>query len=54
MEYEFELRRKNEQARVEAKMKAKAIHDRENQDLIKEQIRIKAKEDRQTSLDKIK
>ncbi|KAK3105048.1 hypothetical protein FSP39_016060 [Pinctada imbricata] len=54
LEYEYELRRKNEQARVEAEMRGKAQTERENQDLIKEQIRIKAQENRQTVLESIK
>ncbi|VDI40040.1 ATPase family AAA domain-containing protein 3A/B, partial [Mytilus galloprovincialis] len=54
LEYEFELRRKNEEARVKAEMRAKAVVDRENQDLIRDQIRLKAKEQRETVLESIK
>lgn len=54
MEHEFELRRKNEQARIEAEMKARGQMERENIDLIKEQIRLKAQEKRETVLESIK
>lgn len=54
LEHEYELRRKNEQSRVEAEMRAKGKVDRENQDLIKEQIRLKAQERRQTVMESIK
>ena len=54
LEYEYDLRRKNEQARVEAELKGKAAMERENQDLIRENIKIKAKENRETVLESIK
>lgn len=54
LEHEFELRRKNEQARIEAEMKARGQMERENIDLIKEQIRLKAEEKRETVLESIK
>lgn len=54
LEHEFELRRKNEQARIEAEMKARGQMERENIDLIKEQIRLKAQEKRETVLESIK
>lgn len=54
MEYEFDLRRKNDEAKIKAEMKAKAVVDRENQDLIREQIKLKAKEQRETVLESIK
>ncbi|OWF44069.1 ATPase family AAA domain-containing protein 3-B-like [Mizuhopecten yessoensis] len=54
MDYEYELRRKNDMARVQAEMKGKAKADRENHDLIKEQLRIKGQEHRQTVLESIK
>lgn len=54
LEHEMELRKKNEMARVEAEMKAKAKVDRENQDLHLEQIRLKAAENRTTVLESIK
>lgn len=54
MEHEFELRRKNDISRIEAEMRGKAKADRENQDLIKEQLRLKAQERRQTVLESIK
>lgn len=54
LEHEFELRRKNEQARIEAEMKARGQMERENIDLIKEQIKLKAQEKRETVLESIK
>lgn len=54
LEYEFELRKKNEDARIKAEMKGKAQIERENQDLIKDQIRLKAREQRETVLESIK
>lgn len=54
LEHEFELRRKNEQARIEAEMKARGQMERENIDLIKEQIKLKAQEKRDTVLESIK
>ncbi|XP_022344766.1 ATPase family AAA domain-containing protein 3-like [Crassostrea virginica] len=54
LEHEFELRRQNEQARIEAEMKARGKMERENIDLIKEQIRLKAQEKRETVLESIK
>lgn len=54
MDYEYDLRRKNDMARVEAEIKGKAKADRQNHDLIKEQLRIKGQEHRQTVLESIK
>lgn len=54
MEYEAELRLKNEMKRIEAELRGRAKVDRENQDIIKDQIRLKAKENRQTVLESIK
>lgn len=54
IEHEMELRQKSEMSRVEAEMRAKAKADRENQDLILEQIRLKAAENRLTVLESIK
>lgn len=54
LEHEFELRRKNERARIEAEMKARGQMERENIDLIKEQIKLKAQEKRETVLESIK
>ncbi|XP_048753263.2 ATPase family AAA domain-containing protein 3-like [Ostrea edulis] len=54
LEHEFELRKKNEQARIEAEMKARGKMERENIDLIKEQIKLKAQEKRETILESIK
>jgi ATPase family AAA domain-containing protein 3A/B len=54
IEYEAELRHKNEMLRLEAELKGKAKVDRENQDLHLEQIRVKAAEHRVTVLESIK
>jgi ATPase family AAA domain-containing protein 3A/B len=54
VEHEAELRHKNEMLRVEAELTGKAKIDRENQDLNLEQIRVKAKEHRETILESIK
>lgn len=54
MEYEAELKHKNKMKRIEAELRGKAQVDRENQDLIREQIRLKAAEHRQTILESIK
>uniref|UniRef100_A0A8C2XP38 ATPase family AAA domain containing 3A n=1 Tax=Cyclopterus lumpus TaxID=8103 RepID=A0A8C2XP38_CYCLU len=53
IEHEMELRRKNDLIRVEAEAKARAQVERENADLIREQIRLKAAEHRQTVLESI-
>ena len=50
----MEVRQKGEMGRLEAEMRAKAKVDRENQDLILEQIRLKAAENRVTVLESIK
>lgn len=54
IEHEMELRHKNELLRVEAESKARAKVERENADIIREQIRLKAAEHRQTVLESIK
>ncbi|XP_029292352.1 ATPase family AAA domain-containing protein 3-like [Cottoperca gobio] len=54
IEHEMDLRRKNDLLRVEAEAKARAHVERENADLIREQIRLKAAEHRQTVLESIK
>ncbi|XP_066527360.1 ATPase family AAA domain containing 3 [Hoplias malabaricus] len=54
IEHEMELRHKNEMLRVEAEAKARARVERENADIIREQIRLKAAEHRQTVLESIK
>ncbi|KAK9515667.1 hypothetical protein VZT92_026294 [Zoarces viviparus] len=54
IEHEMELRRRNDLIRVEAEAKAHAQVERENADLIREQIRLKAAEHRQTVLESIK
>ncbi|KAF7239295.1 ATPase family AAA domain-containing protein 3 [Varanus komodoensis] len=54
VEREMELRHKNEMLRIEAEARARAKAERENADLIREQIRLKAAEHRQTVLDSLK
>uniref|UniRef100_A0AAR2KEP5 AAA+ ATPase domain-containing protein n=1 Tax=Pygocentrus nattereri TaxID=42514 RepID=A0AAR2KEP5_PYGNA len=54
IEHEMDLRHKNEMMRVEAEAKARARVERENADIIREQIRLKAAEHRQTVLDSIR
>lgn len=54
IEHEMELRHQNEMKKVEAELRAKAKVDRENRDLILEQIRLKAQENRVTVLESIK
>uniref|UniRef100_A0AAQ5YIZ3 AAA+ ATPase domain-containing protein n=1 Tax=Amphiprion ocellaris TaxID=80972 RepID=A0AAQ5YIZ3_AMPOC len=54
IEHEMDLRHKNDLLRVEAEAKARAQVERENADLIREQIRLKAAEHRQTVLESIK
>lgn len=54
MEYQAELNHKNDMKRIEAELRGKAKIDRENQDILKEQIRLRAQEDRKTRLESIK
>ncbi|XP_076003321.1 ATPase family AAA domain containing 3 [Genypterus blacodes] len=54
IEHEMELRHKNELLRIQAESKARAQVERENADIIREQIRLKAAEHRQTVLESIK
>ncbi|KAJ8412184.1 hypothetical protein AAFF_G00144510 [Aldrovandia affinis] len=54
IEHEMELRHKNELLRVEAEYKARGRVERENADIIREQIRLKAAEHRQTVLETIR
>lgn len=54
IEHEMDLRHKNEMKKVEAELRAKAKVDRENRDIILEQIRLKAQENRVTVLESIK
>ncbi|MBN3281340.1 ATAD3 protein, partial [Polyodon spathula] len=54
IQHEMELRHKNEMLRIEAESKAKAKVERENADIIREQIRLKAAEHRQTVLESIR
>ncbi|XP_062401434.1 ATPase family AAA domain containing 3 [Sardina pilchardus] len=53
IEHEMELRHKNEMLRIEAESKARGRVERENADIIREQIRLKAAEHRQTVLESI-
>ncbi|KAJ4935007.1 hypothetical protein JOQ06_007786 [Pogonophryne albipinna] len=54
IQHEMELRHKNDLLRIEAQSKAQAQVERENADIIREQIRLKAAEHRQTVLESIK
>ncbi|CAK9815172.1 ATPase family AAA domain-containing protein 3-B [Anthophora quadrimaculata] len=54
IEHEMDLRHKNEMKKLEAKIKAQAKIDRENQDLNLERIRVEASEKRVTVLESIK
>ncbi|KAH3827554.1 ATPase family AAA domain-containing protein 3-B-like [Dreissena polymorpha] len=54
MEYQAELTHKYDMKRVEAELRGKAQIERENQDIIRENIRLKAQENRQTRLETIK
>ncbi|KAK0056454.1 ATPase family AAA domain-containing protein 3-A [Biomphalaria pfeifferi] len=53
MEKEAEIRHKHDLMRIEAEMRARGQVDRENRDIIKEQIRLRAEEDRKTKIDAI-
>ena len=50
IDHELEQRHKYEMKRVEAETAARAHTERENQDLMLEQIRVRAAEDRETTL----
>ena len=54
IEHEMELRAKADMKRIEAEAVAKAKVERENQDLYLEQIRLRAKESRNTVMESIK
>ncbi|MBN3322029.1 ATD3A protein, partial [Atractosteus spatula] len=54
IEHEMELRHKNEMLRIEAEARSRAKVERENADIIREQIRLKAAEHRQTVLESIR
>lgn len=54
LEYQAELTHKNDMKRIEAELRGKAQIERENQDLIKEKIRLEALEARKTKLESIK
>ncbi|XP_067573747.1 ATPase family AAA domain-containing protein 3 isoform X2 [Pseudorca crassidens] len=54
VEREMELRHKNEMLRVEAEARARAKAERDNADITREQIRLKAAEQRQTILESIR
>ncbi|KAK3736546.1 hypothetical protein RRG08_051538 [Elysia crispata] len=53
MEKEAEIRHKHDMMRIEAEMRGRAKVDRENKDIMKEQIKLKAEEDRKTRLESI-
>ena len=53
VEHEAELRQKNDMTRVKAEMKARGEMERDNRDIILEQIRLKAVERRKTILESI-
>lgn len=50
IDHELEQRHKYDMKRVEAETAARARTERENQDLMLEQIRVRAAEDRETTL----
>lgn len=54
LQHEMDLRLQNDMKRIEAKMKAKAIVERENRDIYLEQIKLKSTETRQTVLEALK
>ena len=54
IEHEAELRHQYEMKKLEAELRGRAKIDRENQDIIKEKIKLEAAERRQTVLESIK
>lgn len=54
VEHEANLRHTNEMKKLEAKMKAQGAIERENKDIRMEQIRLQAKENRETVLESLK
>ena len=54
IEYEAELRHKNDMKKLEAELRGKAKIERENKDIRKEQIKLQAAEHRETVLQSIK
>ncbi|XP_057305037.1 ATPase family AAA domain-containing protein 3-A-like [Hydractinia symbiolongicarpus] len=54
VEHEAELRHQNEMKKLEAKMKAQGVIERENKDIRLEQIRLQAAEHRETVLQSLK
>ena len=54
VEYEAELRHKNEMKKLEAELRGKAKVERENRDIRAEQIKLQAAEHRETVLQSIK
>jgi len=54
IEHEAELRHKNEMLKLDAELRGRAKIERENQDLTLEQIRLRAREQRQTVMESIK
>ncbi|XP_005109167.1 ATPase family AAA domain-containing protein 3-A [Aplysia californica] len=53
MQKEAEIRHKHDMMRIEAEMKGRAKVERENKDIIREQIKLKAEEKRKTTLESI-
>lgn len=53
MEKEAEIKHKHDMMRVEAEMRGRAKIERENRDIISEQIKLKAEEKRKTTLESI-
>ena len=54
MEYQADLTHKNDMKRIEAELSGRAKVERENQDIIRKNIRLQAQEARQTRLESIK
>ena len=54
MEQEADLKHTNEMKRIQAEMQARGKMERENRDIILEQIRARAAERRQTVMESIK
>ncbi|CAL1532884.1 unnamed protein product [Lymnaea stagnalis] len=53
MEKESEIRHKHDMMRIEAEMRGRALMERENKDIIKEQIKLRAEEERKTKIQSI-
>ena len=53
MQKEAEIRHKHDMQRIQAEMAGRAQIERENKDIISDQIRLKAEEKRKTTLESI-